>query len=358
MEADETLVVRYIVEAEKAIEDTIKLREMTKDAVEQMRKLAAEIGGPLKSIAEGMKSAAAESPKFLDPNELALYKKAVSDALKQAIAERVATEKQARAEQVTGLKEREAGIKQNVLLQQAAAKQEAADVKQAIKEKIAAENEYIQVTKQGYGAMSQQAQQYGQVIQATKAQIQSIAQETGVSFQQAGEQLVAVGTPIKNVNVALQQLTQTASGMPPIFQRIGTAIQIAFGLGISQMVGNFIRSMREAARAGEEYLTTIFRLSASVKALQGKGMNVTFADSVKLAGKLREQFGVFSKRESLDAVASVQLLTRNFKFNEEQISKTSEINLSDLSQNLHFPIFNRFASFFLVIERFVQISDC
>jgi len=170
-------------------------------------------------------------------------------------------------------------------------------------------------------------QQLKELAATMNGDVNKAAQTMEQAFKQSSDALnpTKVQQFSEGLSQAIKEVKAESTQLPGIFSRIGTALQVAFGFTAYQMVGNFVRAIREASQAGEEYLKTIFRLAASVQSLQGKGMNITFADSIKLASNLREQFGTFSKRESIDAVASVQLLTRNFKFNQEQIAKTAEV---------------------------------
>jgi len=114
-------------------------------------------------------------------------------------------------------------------------------------------------------------------------------------------------------------------GLMSAFGKIASfAFGNVIGTSIYSTIERVIELFQRAIQAGVEFSNSIYRLGASVRALQRLGMDITIAETVEQVEKLREQFGFMSRKEAVDGVAAVQLLTRNFGFTKEQMYEMTE----------------------------------
>jgi hypothetical protein len=125
-----------------------------------------------------------------------------------------------------------------------------------------------------------------------------------------------------------QVLATNVNRSSSLMSAMGKIASFAFGNVIGTSVYSTIERVIElfqrAVQGGVEFSNSIYRLGASVRALQRLGMDITISETVDQVEKLREQFGFMSRKEAVDGVAAVQLLTRNFGFTKEQIYQMTE----------------------------------
>lgn len=111
-------------------------------------------------------------------------------------------------------------------------------------------------------------------------------------------------------------------------QALGKVGAFVFGgvLGLSAIaiVQKLWQAFGRAVDAGVEFSNSMYRLGASVRALQRSGIDITIAETVKQVEDLRKQFAFMSRKEAVDGVASIQLLTRSFDFSKEQMKQVTE----------------------------------
>ena len=205
-----------------------------------------------------------------------------------------------------------------------------------------AQAEYVKITKQGYGEMSVQAQQYGQQVQKTAQVIQRTAQSSGQSWNQVGQRMARLGTPINQVNTALQQLNsqtkKTTDGVQGLASRLGGITsglsnlggvgKLVFGsiLGIGavqalqRVTRAFVDFAKEILQRGTEMTEVIFTLEVAIRGLQRIGLDTTIGSWTDQIQKLKKEFPFFPKREFIEATSLAALMTREFGFTEQQIA--------------------------------------
>jgi len=350
-EADETIITRLIVETDEAMRKMEEIREMVDSLKLEMQALAKEGKQPLQDAAKAMKELAEagkkaqqsiiakEKAKFIGDRDAEKIKNAqeklkeyenVLKRLPQAFQEARKEESLYSKQQAKAITEISAKRKQSLKTEQ-----------DALRQMKAAQAEYTRITKQGYGVMSSQAQQYGQQIQKTAQIIQRTAQRTGQSWNQVGQRMARLGVPIQQINTALQQLNtqtqQSATGLRGMVSNIGNLGTIAkgvfggiIGFGAVQAVQRLTRAFLDLAKtilnAAKEISQTKFAFEVAVRGLQRVGIDTTIAEWNEVIDEMKSKFPLFTRKDITDATTLAALMTREFGFTAEQIQDV--INLS------------------------------
>lgn len=258
-----------------------------------------------------------------------------SALIKENIKQRSDAEKQSVADTKQSVAQKLAEIKNYVQFQKELERQAQTEIANQTKEAAAAAREYAQITKQGYGVMSEGARQYGAQVQVVKAQIQQIATQTGVSFQEAAKQLAVSGTPINQINQALKELNPAVKETGSSFRIFGQEIKNIgdlgrvvllgiFGVGVLQMFRNLINTIKEATQAGYEFAKAIFQLEVGARALQRAGVDVTIQQIYEQIGSLQERFKIFTTKDLVVGTAAFLNLNRDMGFTREQLFKLQD----------------------------------
>jgi len=164
---------------------------------------------------------------------------------------------------------------------------------------------------------------------AIKTKLLEISKTAKVSFEVAANSMKQsltgsreeIAKTSQNINIARRQLESAygpANAFASAINKIGKAMQIAFGIGIYQLIRQLVSGFGELIAAGEEYAKALYKLGASVRSLQKQGLDITIAGALNQIKQLRQEFGVFSTKDLVAGVAQVQLLTRNFGFTNDQ----------------------------------------
>lgn len=204
----------------------------------------------------------------------------------------------------------------------AKAQKEIADaqaIKAAKQALLEAERAYTRESKAGFGLMSESAKAYGAQIAAIKDRIIEISQAQGISYSKAGQQLAVSGTPVNQVTTALKQLNQTGNQTAGIFQRVGNAMQVAFGISIYSMIMKIVNALSSAVQAGYDFAKSTYQLAVGINALRRAGIDITLQDTYENLDKLQKKFGVFSKVELVEGAAAFMNLVRDMGFTKDQI---------------------------------------
>lgn len=214
--ADETIIIQYVVDANKAIENAQRMREVINQSKADIRKLADDAKLSFKDVARAM-SESFKSLKFGDdtaalanflrikPDDIQNAKafgQARTEAItlvRQALSELAEDERNANQEAIRYSRERVAEESKNA--------QEAAQiVKEQNDKKAAAMREYITKTSQGWRTLSDDAKAYGRQIEEIKQKLYQFQQPMGSDMQGAGQQLIARGYNADDVTQALKEI--------------------------------------------------------------------------------------------------------------------------------------------------------
>jgi len=338
--ADETIVTRYIVEGDEALEDSIRLRQITEEVKKELiaakqegkssfadiaaaMKLAVQAGVEYRKEVDAIKASFQEFKKTtIDPKAIS----AAQEEMKEQIAE-------VRKEWRMTVEATRTAIREIVTAEKQAAKEIEQTEKGKAKLRNDAMREYVRITRQGYGVMSQAAKTYGMEIDQIKQKIVAVAKAQGVSFNEAAQSLK--GFNVQDINVALGELNSqvktTDEGLK-IFGRtikgVGDIANLVFGtilgVGAIQVLQRVVQWITQSTQGAIEFSQSVFRLEVSTRALRRAGIDVTFKSAAKQAEELGKKFGVFTQKELIGGISNIQLLTRNFGFTEKQMGQVAE----------------------------------
>ncbi|HEY6020943.1 MAG TPA: hypothetical protein VIY48_13890, partial [Candidatus Paceibacterota bacterium] len=189
--ADEEIIIKYVVMADEAIDKTKQMSEATERAKAAIRSLAADTKASFKAAAETLKDAV----KNLSFGDVGATKK-LSDLL--GIDESTINSETKFAQARTQ------AIKTITVAATALGQEERAQINATRK----AQQEYVQITRQGYGEMSEGAKAYGREVDAVKSQILNGATSQRQSFQDVADGMAQAGVSTKLLNQALTEIAQ------------------------------------------------------------------------------------------------------------------------------------------------------
>jgi hypothetical protein len=332
--ADETIIIQYVVEADTAIQNAQRMREVINQSKEDIKRMVAESGASFKDIGKSLQESfksidfgtegAKKIGDFLkiDPDTIVQQTEFVR-ARQEAIGIiRTATTELGKEEraQIMATRKAEQEHEQSVL---AAATTRARSDRMAAAEAKAGQQEYERVTKQGYGVMSAEAAKYGQQVQAVKQQIVTQSQASGQTYQQTAQQMQAAGTSANVLNSALKQLSDTGNktktAMSSLGQTIQQALVIGLGLNLYNAIQSVIAFLREAAISGQELAKAFFQLEIGIRAVRRAGMDITTPEMLQNLDRLQEKFGVFSKKSLVEGSSALINLIRDMGMTKEQV---------------------------------------
>ena len=126
----------------------------------------------------------------------------------------------------------------------------------------------------------------------------------------------------------LQLAKQAAEGETSVLDKLKSAWQAY--LAVMAIVGATIRQLWqqfvELSEGAVELTNSIYKLGASVRALQRTGMDITIASTVEQVRRLRQEFSFFTTQEVVEGIAQIQLLTRNFEFTRDEMEEVMKIS--------------------------------
>lgn len=354
-EVDQEIVTRFVVDADEALANAAKFNQTVEEIKAQLMSLATSSGQSLKTVAEGMKQAFAEmrlaqaqeafggkaawetakpadiKPYLTQVNEdIATYNKAISEAVSRTLEEINGATKQSAKERADAEKSFVEQQKVTIKQEEDARKQQIAGEKANLNAAKAAQQEYVNAWKSGIPVMSAGAKAFGDQVQQSKVQIQQLAATTGQSFSQIGQQMVQGGANINVVKQAIRELNSEASNTPGIMSRVGSAITIALGIGLEQIVMRTIRAIidgfKQVTQAGFEYAQALVRLQIGTNLLQKAGLNITMKETLDLIDQLNQKFPVFTRKSIIEGVGYMQILSQNLGLSADQMKNLSEVS--------------------------------
>jgi hypothetical protein len=350
----EIIEIKYIARVDEALANAEKMRSFINAIKVDIQNLAAQSGQSFDIVAASMKKAFSSDISANIKN----IKAQLAEALKQeTVPEVIASKKNVAREQI---KEQLAARREfNEYTMKALAQLNAAESKFA-KESVAREKdkaaqkkaimqqekaallEYQAAWKASQktgemGVMTKQAQEMGAKIQELKQRIIEYSKEHSVSFNRAAQDIYNKGTiPIKQMQQAVRELnsemrnTSTGStGFLGFLQSLGTVGQAVFGFTLGTLAVQALRSItnwfKEAAKAGFEYAQALKRLEISTQILQERGMNITMKETLDLVTELNRQFPIFTRKQIVEGVGYIQLLSQNLGLSTEQMKEMNKV---------------------------------
>src|SRR5574341_801628 len=266
-ESDETIITRFVVEADEAVKKAQEFRFVINEIKEQLKVLPKEAKENLAVVSKAMidafrtdrlKQMREELQSSLDVQgetqkaqaDIQTYSKAMTIALREVRQEETILDKE---------------TSQQAQIQSNARKEEEQIAKQAAKSIADAEK-----TKQ----------------QAARDAAQNIIRN---NQQQAAA--------IKNLEDQTKQSTQGFRLFGHEIKNIGDVARVVligiFGVSVIQIIRNVIRGFGEAAQAGYEFAKSIFQLEVGPRALQRAGVDITIQQIYEQIGLLQERFKIF-----------------------------------------------------------------
>jgi ElaB/YqjD/DUF883 family membrane-anchored ribosome-binding protein len=256
------ILIKYTVDAEKAIEYVKIYKEATQELKVQ-----------IKEVAEVTKSSYKEAGEAVKAFTVGLDPKMMGQAATAAV-------KELQSETATASKQMATQAQQLAATEKASAEQRIAAEKRLTAEKRQAVKQREAETKQQIAAMKHLEREEKSATVATRglgAQIQSLGDVAKIVF--------------------------------------GTV----FGLTAIGVLRQFTRVIGEAVRYGYELSKGMYQLGIGVNALRRSGIDITFQEVTQNIQALREEFGVFVYKDLVVGSATLLNLVRDMGFLGDQI---------------------------------------
>lgn len=320
--ADQTIIIQYVVDAQKALEDAQKMREIINQTKADVATLAQTAQTSFKDLGRAM------IKEFQALKNDSAGKKALGDFLKidPDTIQSATAFAQARQRAISLVRTAVQELGQEERAQAAATARTAV---QARSQEAMAMREYEKITKQGYGVMSAAAQAYGAQVAAVKQQIVTQAQASGQTYQQVAQQMQAAGASANTLNSALKQLNtsgkQTQGTMGGLAQAIQYAFVTVLGLNAVNAIREAIAALGEMMKKGQEVAESFFMLEVGIRAMRRAGLDVTSKEILDNLQRLNEEMGNFyTQLELVQGAGAFVNIVRSLGFTKEQIFDLQE----------------------------------
>lgn len=311
--------------------------------------LAAQQKISLEDAAKGLQMAGSKEDKALIPaalnEELALRRKITQEIAansNQVAALEKNNAKEVAAEQKKGIQEREAGIKQTAILEQNEEKATAAAKKIAVQEAMANSKQLAmleQADARATAAAKKAAYQSDIAqIKLVKQEIINLSKQGKMSLQDAAGFMPSEGFSPAVISAGMHELSQrmditkqSTGGLQSAFTGLGLAGKYIFGtimgIGVAQVLRQFIQLMQEATAAALEFTKSVFQLEVGVRALQRQGLDITLAGVYEQINKLAGQFPQFSTAQLTEGFAQAIFFARELGLTTKDLDKFTESSL-------------------------------
>jgi uncharacterized protein YukE len=177
---------------------------------------------------------------------------------------------------------------------------------------------------QGYQAAVKGNQDYQQALTQLDQKLKPLA----TALKQNKEEIKETGEESKN---AAPKVNSFSSTLSDIAKQVGAMFALQ---RISEL-------LTDAAEKFLQYRQAVFMMEVGIRGLERAGMDTTLKEWNDEITALHEKFGIFSKVDITEALAQTSLMTRNFGFTREQMSKLtqtamvlSEITGKDLTESI------------------------
>lgn len=284
-QADETIIVRYVIEAQDAITKHQELRAAMLQVKTQIKDLATQTGASYKQMSEAMVKAFSSSE----------MKKAFDIAMSNPLLKG-----QAFAEARTNI----------------------ANYKQAVN------NAMKEISKEVQNAGTIWNTSSKNVVQQQQAEANAVKQA-----QQQEQQAKRAATQAwlkdnqQQAN-AMKYLGEESKKSADNFSTLKIAVGAALGTFAVQMIRQFFQAFinygKEAIQTAYEFTKGLYQINVGVNALRRAGTDITFGDVLKQLQKLKSEFGIFATKDLVVGASAFLNLNRDMGFTKEQLFDLQE----------------------------------
>lgn len=156
-------------------------------------------------------------------------------------------------------------------------------------------------------------------FRAETARTSKEIEDLGTAWRNSADGVKALGAAEGDVEV------QT-NGLAGAFAKAGTALQMAFGLGVYQIVNNVINLVKNGVQDGLDFAQAMFLINSAVGDMRASGVDVQFKDLSNIVTDLGPKLQVFSNLDLSKAVGQVAALGGQFGLTAQQVSDLTEFS--------------------------------
>lgn len=145
----------------------------------------------------------------------------------------------------------------------------------------------------------------------------------------SSEKMIDVGEAMRHFGQQTSQALREVKDEQENVSKGASVFQKAWLVAIAAVIAvtkELFDWFKQLAIGGAEVAQSIFRLGASVRALQRVGIDITMSEVVDQIRELRQEFSFFTTKEVADGISQVQLLTRSFGFTTEQMKEMMRVS--------------------------------
>lgn len=304
---DETIVIRWVVEAQDAIAKHKELQQAVVDIKAQLKELSSQTNATYKEMSKAMISSFSEGKikELLTNNPVMTMTQAMKEAApeiikyKEAMARALA---EIRVETATSNNVTTTASRNLQAQQQAEAQAIKIAQQQEAQAKRDATNEWLRNNQMQANAMKQ--------LEADAKRVAQTMQQTGGGTGKGG-----------GVGGMLGGLFGGGGGLSGAMGMLG---QLAGITGLIVVLRKVIGFLMEAADSAMEFQQSVFAMVVGVRALQRAGVDITLKDMAENLTNLKEKFGVFSMVDLVKGSAAFLNLNRDMGFTKEQLFELQE----------------------------------
>jgi hypothetical protein len=166
-------------------------------------------------------------------------------------------------------------------------------------------------------------------VSDTREQVKGLSQEFQLLLVALGvmnNNLVQIADNTEKVTKAEGDAKEETSAFAGAMQQAGAALQMAFGLGVYQIVNNVINIIKGGVQDGLDFAQAMFLIESAVSQMRDAGVNVQFADLAGIVTDLGPKLQAFSNLDLSKIVGGVAALVGQFGATKDEVAGLTEFS--------------------------------
>ena len=124
----------------------------------------------------------------------------------------------------------------------------------------------------------------------------------------------------QQVKQAEDDTKNSSDALSGALQQVGAAMQVAFGLGVYQIVSAIVNQFKEAITYGLQFSQAMYELNTGVNELRASGVDVTLQNMTDAIAELAKQFPNIAIPDFTKLVAQITFITSSFGATKDEIT--------------------------------------
>lgn len=132
--------------------------------------------------------------------------------------------------------------------------------------------------------------------------------------------LETIAENTQQVKQAEDDTKNSSDALSGALQQVGAAMQVAFGLGVYQIVSAIVNQFKEAITYGLQFSQAMYELNTGVNELRASGVDVTLQNMTDAIAELAKQFPNIAIPDFTKLVAQITFITSSFGATKDEIT--------------------------------------